>query len=672
MSSLDWSCYLCLFKTKDIDQLKIHVNSEHNPDSKKSDISTTNNQNKKKSDCSFIAKKTPITGTSKKHLVEQTKSNTKFVKSSKPKPNSLKENVTMNQKKALLPIFDLNFEDIFETTTVFYKIQSDDETDREITFGSKSQKTLTTEDKNGKVSKSKSVESKELSWNEICDTIDLNFDDIFQSCSNVNTSSSQSNSNDDQTSTVDCNSTFIKEETDEGCDLKIVNVCGNYSPIESDPEISSLKGEKRRLNRLKLDKKLKSAKRPKHQMKPNKNDIQQTDKVKQKSVASDDKTTELSRLQTLISEKSNLSAFFDFSAQCPHCSYVTDTQVGLKQHVMRRHALQYRSGWTFKPVQKDQNQIENRSKHIPEIVSNSKNNIRKEPKTVSESSDLPNNQLTQDSNNTFNSIQVETDPLDKSSPIRIKFSKTTKCSKDKIEKETKQKLANDLRQKLAFVRVNGFNCDHCSFLSTDIILIKNHIMREHKKKKQGSQILPKSSDCFTEKHSLNGEIKASRGEKRKIDELEESSKSSREVLNNNQRFGKSPHLEKTRSTHSCNTCQKEFETDRLLSSHKKSYHVVSGIKEKQTYRGTSIKYLKYFKHEDNYECSICQKSLASNYSLQRHTRTTHEKKFKKSFKSDIETKLSQAKKTISKEFEFLEEMKQNDFLNLFSLKMQSV
>jgi hypothetical protein len=157
MSSLDWSCYLCSFKTKEIDQLKIHVNSEHNPSSKKADISMTNNQNKKKSDCSLIAKKIPKIVTSKKNL-DQTKSITKNVKSSKPKPNSLKENVSTN-KQVLLPIFDLNFEDIFETTTVFDKIQSldhsDDEIDRKMTLGSKSQKTLTTKEKNGKVQSQK-------------------------------------------------------------------------------------------------------------------------------------------------------------------------------------------------------------------------------------------------------------------------------------------------------------------------------------------------------------------------------------------------------------------------------------------------------------------------------------------------------------------------------------
>ena len=749
MTSLDWSCYFCTFKTKEIDQLKEHVNSKHNTDSENSNISTktktkTNSQNETKSKAvqrssnKFLQHSVVLDGKSFK---------TNHLKSSKPKPKPMKENrnnVSTIQDE-LPPIFNVKFENIFNTTTLFDNARSSFEDvvelDQEITNRSKLQKALL-KVKKGRVSKAKvksfeKIQIKEQTWKEISKTIDLNFDDIFKSQVEDEYSFSQISSHDDQT--VNSSLSFIKEEIVQESDFKILNVSGNYNSSDSEiPQRSLNCKKKQQLNRFKLDQKLKSSKSETHQKKQKENNLPNAIKV-ELDHSSAVKSTELSKCQTLLSEKSKISSFFDFSVFCQHCSYVTDTQAGLKQHVSRRHPVQYRSGWTFKPVKEEPNQTGNPEsilKMEADIVSVRNNNcIGNKPEIVTENchiSDLKKNRLKpemkEDAKNSKLKCPRPLEPiiLDKVTPIRIKLSKgpaAPKCSKGQTEKQTNLKLTKDLRQRLAFVRINGFNCNHCDFLATDIFLIKNHGKFEHQENKdifliknhgkiedqknklnRRIQLESNSSEYFTEEETSQIEnissdhesspiksksleknktqflkfkqqkdeailVEASTTGKQKIDK--KNSNSSDEVSEKNQFTKKTKHFEKTQ--HSCNLCQRIFETERLLSSHKKSYHVVNDIKEKQSYRGTSIKHLKYFKNESNnevsYQCSICQRNLATKYSLQRHTKTSHAK-LKKSRKLKIKTEVFE-KKSPSNEFKFLEEMKQNDFLKLFSLKTQN-
>ena len=213
----------------------------------------------------------------------------------------------------------------------------------------------------------------------------------------------------------------------------------------------------------------------------------------------------------------------------------------------------------------------------------------------------------------------------------------------KIRSQTSKplKLRQELNESFAFVRIDGVRCQSCPHIASSHVLLQVHVDREH-----GGGVLS------------SGSIRKSLRE-RNINKI---------LINEKAKY--QPREEEKKRKHFCLHCKENFATDRCLQMHNKSKHeVVNRSNIRRRYHVVkTVKHLKYFGHHNGncikYQCSICRKMLVSKNSLQKHTKSVHEKMRRKNSKQFITSAQDQAKP----DYNWADQMDKCDFLMLFSLK----
>ncbi len=223
--------------------------------------------------------------------------------------------------------------------------------------------------------------------------------------------------------------------------------------------------------------------------------------------------------------------------------------------------------------------------------------------------------------------------------------KTLEASKISVDSEVKQNIGvsskkSPLKQthelNESFVRIDGVRCKSCPHIASDPVLLQVHIDRDH------------GGGIFLQPESLGRNL--------------------REV-NINERTRNQP--KENSSKHFCLQCKEYFANERCLQIHNKSKHeVVNRSNNRRRYPVVkTVRHLKYFGHHNGncikYKCSICRKMLVSKSSLQKHTKSVHERMRRKISKQILT--LAQQDQAMQ-EFNWAHQMGKINFLMLFSLK----